>query len=86
MEGVGEEAEDLLWAAQVVEDDVMRQDVEGLDQLEDRQTESSDVYSSSMSWLLLCVLILHFLLIFVIFRAVDEGDVCVPEQPGLQGC
>lgn len=37
MEGLREEAEDLLWSAQVVEDDVIRQDVERLDQLEDRQ-------------------------------------------------
>lgn len=37
MEGLREEVEDLLWSAQVVEDDVIRQDVERLDQLEDRQ-------------------------------------------------
>lgn len=33
MEGLREEVEDLLWSAQVVEDDVIRQDVERLDQL-----------------------------------------------------
>lgn len=33
MEGLREEVEDLLWGAQVVEDDVMRQDMERLDQL-----------------------------------------------------
>lgn len=38
MEGLREEVEDLLWSAQVVEDDVIRQDVERLDQLEDRQS------------------------------------------------
>lgn len=55
MEGLREEVEDLLWGAQVVEDDMIRQDVEGLDQLEDRQM------FSSMSWLLLCVFTLYFL-------------------------
>lgn len=37
MEGLREEVEDLLWGVQVVEDDMIRQEVEGLDQLEDRQ-------------------------------------------------
>lgn len=37
MEGLREEVEDLLWRAEVVEDDVMRQDVERIDQLKDRQ-------------------------------------------------
>lgn len=40
MEGFGEEAEDLLRRAEVVEEDVMRQNVERLDQLEDRHTET----------------------------------------------
>lgn len=39
MEGLREEVEDLLWSAQVVEDDVMRQDVERLDQLKDRHPQ-----------------------------------------------
>lgn len=57
MEGLREEVEDLLWGVQVVEDDMIRQEVEGLDQLEDRQNPQM----FSMSWLLLCVLILYFL-------------------------
>lgn len=58
MKGLREEVEDLLWGAQVVEDDIIRQDVEGLDQLEDRQNPQM---FSSMRWLLLCVLFLYFL-------------------------
>lgn len=38
MEGLREEAEDLLRGAQVVEDDVIRQDVESLDHLEHRES------------------------------------------------
>lgn len=37
MEGLREEVEDLLWSTQVIENDVIRQDVERLDQLEDKE-------------------------------------------------
>lgn len=37
MEGLGEDSEDLLWRAEVVEKDVMGEYMEGLDQLKDRK-------------------------------------------------
>lgn len=71
VEGLGEEVEDLLWSAQVVEDDVIGQDVERLDQLED--TRSPQIFFIFVNELLVfCVFILCVIVITVIFRAVDK--------------
>lgn len=67
MEGLREEVEDLLWSAQVVEDDVMRQDVERLDQLKDRHPQIFFV----LMLVVFYASTLYFLPIVVIFRAVD---------------
>lgn len=58
MEGLREEVEDLLWSAQVVEDHMMRQDMERLDQLQDRQSLAILV-SSFINWL--CFLLMYHL-------------------------
>lgn len=50
MEGLREEVEDLLWSVQVVENDVMRHDMERLDQLQDRQSLAI-LISSLINWL-----------------------------------
>lgn len=83
MEGLREEVEDLLWSAQVVEDDVMRQDVERLDQLKDRHPQIFFV----LMLVVFYASTLYFLPIVVIFRAVDAWSMhrCVSYLSSL-GC